>query len=213
MRARLYAAIRRLELLDVTKLLVGKVDRTKAIPGAMEVYQFHCPSAAELTTLVAGGFATSAIGSPTWIQSGQRHVVIAKASNNSSGSAQPVVGYVWFATADVLPADNFSRSPKLGTGFKLPPDAAFIFNAWTDPTHRGRGLLAAMVRHALSERLSAVSTIVTTADWTNRASLAAFAKIGMNDLGEIYRVRIGRRQFIHIPGAAAEINLVATTSP
>src|SRR5690606_26618570 len=106
------------------------------------------------------------------------------------------------------------RSEHLGTSLALPPECLFVYHAWTDPTHRGRGLVAAMLRTALSNRMLGGSELLTTVDWTNEASRRAFTKFGMRDCGLIWRCGRGRWQCSLLPRFERELGLrLAESAP
>ena len=88
-----------------------------------------------------------------------------------------VVGFSWIATGWIDSDENFSRTKSLGTGIRLPVDAAFVFHAWVCPEHRGKALLKSMITYALTEHFTDIERIVVTMDWINAASLAGLGQV------------------------------------
>ncbi len=148
--------------------------------------------AEELARLLDSNRAPSQIGSPQSMADGRRVVVAAFAGEN-------VVSFVWLAKQSVAATDNYSRARHLGTSIDLPPDTAFVFNAWTDPKHRGKRLIGALLTHAVENRILDTSSLVTSIDWTNEKSIRAFQFIGMRRLGTVIRIGRGRLQLSFVP--------------
>lgn len=125
-----------------------------------------------------------------------------------------MVAFAWFASRLVAADDNYSRSMHLGTSIDLPDGAAFVYNAWTDPDHRGRRLMATVLRHAIDHRAGGDGSLTTMIDWTNRPSFRAFQSLGMQKLGLVIRIGRGPLQVSLLPRAARRVGLcVAADAP
>ncbi|TWU62445.1 GNAT family N-acetyltransferase [Crateriforma conspicua] len=110
-----------------------------------------------------------------------------------------VASSMWIVTGRVPSEENFSRSVHLGTTVELPNRVGYIFNASTDPQHRGRRLIAAMCSQALDSRTIDVDHLMASIDWTNQPSMRAFRRFGMQSVGSVWRSGIGHIQFSRVP--------------
>ncbi len=191
-----YSIIRRLEIADATRLLylAAGDSRTTSLPPR---YELRTPQPDELLELIQSGKAPPSIGSSRNLTEQRRIVVIVTPE-------QEVISYLWLATQTVDAADNFSRSPHLGTSVVLPPRAAFLFNAWTHPDHRGKRLIGCMISHVIENRLAGTDTLMTTMDWTNDRSYRAFTHIGMRPIGTVIRLGRGPLQLSFLPRTATQ---------
>ncbi len=190
-----YQATRRAGLLDVVRLMTlpGDVHRKKfEVAG----YDFSMPTDVELRRAIDAGEVSPAVGLPSKLRDGKHRVVVARAGNDP---ASHVAAYLWLCSDRVDADDNFSRASHLGTSLQLPAGGAFIYNAWTSPQHRGRSLIAAMLEHAVTQHVLGAREFITTMDWTNESSRRAFAKLGMQDRGLIWRCGRGWLQFTLVP--------------
>ena len=95
-----------------------------------------------------------------------------------------VVAHDFLATGEVPARWNAGGRRFRGIGLDLAPGLAYLFKAWTAPALRGRGVHGALLGHALGALdAEGVEAVVTTADWTNDASLAGFARAGFERRG------------------------------
>ncbi len=194
-----YAVARRLQIADATRLLYlePKNFRTQALPAG---YLIRSPRAGELFELIQAGKAPTEIGSPRGM-SGQRRVVVITTPD------QQVVSFLWIAIESVNANENFSRARHLGTSVDLPPQAGFLFNAWTHPEHRGKRFISCMISYIIENRLAETDTLVTTMDWTNERSSQAFGHAGMKPIGTVVRLGRGPVQLSLLPRAASQLGL------
>jgi RimJ/RimL family protein N-acetyltransferase len=201
-----YASIRRLGVLDVTRLM-----HVSAIQGDGEVcpsgYEIRNAHVGELAELMNSGLAPEQLGDPDEIDGTRRAAILTFHEGR-------VVSFLWLAKDNVRGEDNFSRSPHLGTSIDMPDGAGFVYNAWTDPEHRGKRLIAAMLHWATDNRVMGTTSLLTMIDWTNSQSIRAFQHLGMQSLGSIYRVGRGPLQISVLPKSASNVGLrLATDAP
>jgi hypothetical protein len=103
-----------------------------------------------------------------------------------------LAAYIWLASGSIEAEHNRGRTAASGVALSFPADAAFVYKAYTRNEYRGRRLYAALLAGAMRE-LSAegVTRLITTADWTNDAALAACRRLGFVELGKIGRYACG----------------------
>ncbi len=190
----LYALMRRLSIMDITRLMhlrESDFRQQSLAPG----YSIRTIGASELSRLYRAGRVPAQIGKFNTRESDHRAIV-------AVFHCDRVVSFVWFARHSIKASDNFSRAEHLGTSIDLPVGTAFIFNAWTDPDHRGKRLVASVLAYAVHHRVVGACSLLTTVDWTNLPSLRAFEFIGMKRLGTIVRFGRGSLQLSVIPQVA-----------
>lgn len=202
----LYQLIQRLGVLDVTRLLhlpAGQC-REQEVPGGYEIRSIGQP---ELRQLLEEEKVSLQAGTPISLSDG-RHALVGAFHQGR------VVSFAWFAKESVNACDNFSRSPHLGTSIQMPDGTAFVYNAWTDQTHRGQRLVAAVLTWAMRDRICGAWSLLTTTDWTNEKSIRAFQHLGMQNVGLICRCGRGSVQLSIVPEASQGIGLsVANDAP
>lgn len=205
--ATLYRAIRRLHVMDVTCLLHTSPDYqsdTAVRPGIHPTLDGLIVRAIDLEELenlrhddrinpvVGTGIARTAASSEhgpgdQWLY--------------GIWQDDRVISFIWAATGYIPASENFSRSAHLGSSLHMPPHCGFLFNAWTDPEHRGRGLMASLLRALIHDDaldLNLQDWFATT-DWTNAASQSTFQKCGFQRVGRLYRIGRGRMQASVVP--------------
>lgn len=96
---------------------------------------------------------------------------------------------------------NVGSHPATATEIRLNEDAAFVFNVYTAPPHRGKGMMAAALNFASAElrRTRRTRWLVSTTDVTNAAARAGFRKCGFREVGRYYRYGIGNRSWGRYP--------------
>ncbi|MCO8120799.1 GNAT family N-acetyltransferase [Stieleria sp. TO1_6] len=206
-----YALSRRLGMIDVTGLYQLTADRL--IDGTVPTgYTIRTISPAELSDLIAGGMVHPQVGAAVhWDKPGRRLVAAFAESR--------MVSFTGLATQFVAGSDNYSRAIHLGTSIDLPAGTLFVYNAWTDPDHRGKRLLAALIRWAISNQidgapLDTARSLATMIDCANTASCRAFEKLGMQRLGWVVRMGRGPIQISLLPASASQAGLrVAADAP
>jgi ribosomal protein S18 acetylase RimI-like enzyme len=194
-----YRCIRRLGVVDITYLmhLPANECRYHARPVG---YQIRTITSGELASLLAAGRISEQVGKPQDLDDHRRSLVVAFAD-------QQVVSFVWFAKQAIEARDNYSRTVHLGTSVDMPDGTAYVYNAWTAPEHRGRRLVAAIVAHALRNRVAGAWSFLASIDWTNQKSMSAFEFIGMQKLGLVVRFGRGPLQLSLVPAAARRLGL------
>ncbi len=195
----LYRAVRRLSILDVTRLMHLPPNAGESLPVA-DGYEIRALPAGELRELIASQRVDTRVGDPGRLYDGRHALVVALRNDR-------VVSYVWFAHECVEASDNFSRASHLGTSIDLPDGSAFVYNAWTDPEHRGRRLIAAILSFAVRHRVAGACALLTSIDWTNGRSIRAFEHIGMISLGTVVRFGWGPLQVSLIPRRAQSLGV------
>lgn len=104
-----------------------------------------------------------------------------------------LVGYVWFAYAVAPHVD--------GIWVKVPPRAVYRFKAFVRPSHRGRGIAAAL--YGFADPLvgkAGLDTVVDCVAVQNLPSIAASLKSGSRPLGVLAYWRTRRRFLVlHSP--------------
>ncbi len=187
----LYRLIRRLGIMDVSRLMQLRKSDCRQTDLA-EGYDLRLVTAAELDRLLETGRVATQVGEPEILCDAGRAIVAAFQGDR-------VVSFLWLARDAISAADNYSRAPHLGTSLVLPEGTAFVFNAWTNPDHRGKRLIASLLAYAIGHQVLGANTLLTTIDWTNQKSIRAFGYLGMKKLGTIVRMGQGRLQFSLIP--------------
>ncbi len=80
----------------------------------------------------------------------------------------------------------------------LPRDGeAYVYDAYTEPAHRGQALFPALLRIVLAEAAAsgADRVLIFVLD-DNRASIRAIERVGFAMLARVCRVDVGRRSFL-----------------
>lgn len=89
----------------------------------------------------------------------------------------------------------------------------FVYNAWTDPDHRGKRLIAAVLSHVVKHRVGGARAWLTSIDWTNHRSIRAFEVLGMRTIGTVVRMGRGKVQLSLLPNLAHRALDVAGDAP
>lgn len=195
----LYAFIRRFGVMDVTRLMhvsTTQCDDTLCPEG----YEIRGAQMGELAELIRVGSAPQHLGDARNVDDARRAVILTFCGGR-------VVSFLWLATEAIPGTDNFSRAAHLGTSIEMPDGTGFVYNAWTDPEHRGKRLIAAMLNWATCNRVMGTKSLLTMIDWTNSRSIRAFEHLGMRSLGSIYRMGRGPLQVSLLPASAGKIGL------
>ncbi|MEO1527328.1 MAG: hypothetical protein AAFX06_18015 [Planctomycetota bacterium] len=191
--------VRHLGIVDVRWLLhapskhLSPTDRPRG-------YEIRCVPMGELAELIRAGRVDRRVGDYRRLENVDRRLVAA-----FQGSR--IVSFVWIANQTLPGVDNPNRSPHLATSIELPDGASFVYNAWTDPSHRGRRLVAALLRWALRNGVGGSWSLATMIDWTDEGACQAFDRIGLKKLGLVIRVGCGPLQFSLLPASAQSVGL------
>jgi len=119
-----------------------------------------------------------------------------------------LASYAWFALDSIEAEHNRGANPATGVGFTFPPNVAFMYKGFTVPRFRGRGLYGTIPQHAL-ELLSehGVTSILSTADWSNSAALSSCERIGFFPIGRVWVLGLNRFVLRGKPTAAAKLGI------
>jgi predicted GNAT family acetyltransferase len=200
----LYRGLRPLRLVDVTHLMHLPTCESRVNSNAPG-YEIRMLKSVELESHRQAGTAPNHIG--TIDDSNRRAIVVATKDGE-------IVSFLWLVRHCVDAKDNYARTAHLGTSIEMPAGTAFVYNAWTHPKHRGQGLVGTLAAYAIRNRVLSAWALLTSIDWTNRASLKAFEKLGMRSLGIVVRFGLGPLQFSVTPKSARRLGLrVAESAP
>jgi predicted GNAT family acetyltransferase len=206
-----YSVVRRLQVIDVTQLMHLAADDSDKVGVAESMsssgYSIRTVQEDELTLLLEENRVDKAVGDPNSLRDPRRVLVAAF-------YGEQVVSFLWIADEAVDSRDNYSRSEHLGTSIGMPDGTVFLYNAWTMPEHRGKRLIAALLRWTTQHRVCGARSCLTMIDWTNQSSIRAFEYLGMKRLGWVIRLGRGKLQFSIVPSKAKAFGLqVAQEAP
>ncbi len=201
-----YSLSRHLGILDVTWLMHLPAAVADSACVAAD-YTVRAVTAAELAELRCDGLVDPQVGEVRDLEKDGRMLV-------GAWSGPRLVAFAWFASRFVPGSDNYSRAIHLGTSIDLPAGTSFVYNAWTDPEHRGRRLMASILGWAMDHGVGGGNSLATMIDWTNRPSRRAFEKLGMRNVGLVVRLGRGPFQISLLPRRARQVGLrVAEDAP
>lgn len=99
-----------------------------------------------------------------------------------------LAAYAWFAIGSIEAEHNRSRSLESGVAISFPSEMAFMYKGFVHPEFRGRRLYGHICTGALeSLKQRGVTSIISTAEWTNHAALTSCRRAGFEELGLIWR--------------------------
>lgn len=202
----LYRGVRRAGVVDISRLmhLPASECRHRSRPDG---YQVHSVGKAELEDLLTRKLIPKQVGCPKDLLGDRRALVAAFHEDR-------VVSFAWFAKQTIDAKDNFCRTEQLGTSVDMPDGTAFVYNAWTDPEHRGKRLIAAVLSYALRNRVAGAWSYLASIDWINDKSIRAFTYLGMQSLGTVVRIGRGPLQVSLTPASARRLGLrIAEQAP
>lgn len=125
-----------------------------------------------------------------------------------------LASYAWYAFDLIEEQHNRGAKVELGTALSFPPDVAFLYKGFTHEDFRGQGLYRCLHRfalHALASR--GVRSILTTADWSNRAALRSCYALGFLGLGRIWRIGCGGRSIGFYPAVVNQYGIRVGACP
>ena len=115
-------------------------------------------------------------------------------------SKDRVAAYAWYALGSIEAEHNRGGTVSSGVAMSFPGDMAFMYKGFTHPDFRGRGLYGQINARALEAlRSHGVTTVISTADWTNWSALNSCWRLGYEDLGLIWRGGWGQWMFTRVP--------------
>jgi hypothetical protein len=119
-----------------------------------------------------------------------------------------LAAYIWLATGSIEAEHNRGRTAASGVPISFPANSVFVYKAYTRSEYRGRRLYAALLAGAMRELTSeGVTRLITTADWTNDAAVAACRRLGFRELGKIGRYACGGCSMTSRPPEARELGI------
>lgn len=119
-----------------------------------------------------------------------------------------LAAYIWLASGSIEAEHNRGRTAASGVPISFPPDAAFVYKAFTRTEFRGRRLYAALLAGAMQElACEGISRLISTADWTNEAAVTACRRLGFRELGRIGRYACGGCSMTTKPPEASELGI------
>ena len=125
-----------------------------------------------------------------------------------------LAGHLLLAWGGIEPEHNRGFRAELGFGIALPPQFAFLFNAYVLRTHRGDGLYRALLEH-IKEPLRQVGTegVIATTEWINTAALRSIRRAGFSSLGRCCRYGVGHHAWGNYPPGLRQRGLACNPSP
>ncbi|MEL6108659.1 MAG: hypothetical protein AAFU85_21850 [Planctomycetota bacterium] len=194
-----YALVRHFGVVDVRWLLHAP---SQHIAPAQQPagYEIRCVPMGELAELIRAGRVDRRVGDYRTLEHADRRLIAAYKGSR-------IVSFAWLANQTLAGRDNASRWRHLGTSVEVPDGSSFVYNAWTDPDHRGNRLVAALLRWALRNGVGGAWSVATMIDWTNDESKRAFQQLGMRRLGLVIRIGRGPLQFSLLPAAATSVGM------
>ncbi|HZZ28017.1 MAG TPA: hypothetical protein VFE46_08440 [Pirellulales bacterium] len=113
-----------------------------------------------------------------------------------------LVSYSWYATRCIEGAHH------LGIAMSYPRDMAYMYNAFTHPSFRGRRLYGIGIALALQElQRQGIPKLITTVEGSNFASLRSCYRIGFTNLGRMWTFGHGNRRFALTPKLARKMGI------
>ncbi len=178
--ARLYRVTQHLITCDVSRLMVLDRDEMREISVDSEArYRFLSPSDVEAFADDPANELSSEFSCR--LAAGRDRCYAALLRGR-------LAAYIWLATGSIEAEHNRGRTAASGVPISFPADAVFVYKAFTRSEFRGRRLYAALLAGAMQELASeGVARLITTADWTNDAAVAACRRLGFRELGKIGR--------------------------
>ena len=108
-------------------------------------------------------------------------------------AGEHLAAYAWYALGSIEAELNRGDTMASGVAMSFPDNVAFMYKGFTHPNFRGKGLYGYVNAKGLEVlQLHGVSTVVSTADWTNWSALNACWRIGYRGLGLVWRGGWGR---------------------
>lgn len=119
-----------------------------------------------------------------------------------------LAAYAWYALGSIEAEQNRGDTVSTGVAMSFPDNMAFMYKGFTHPDFRGKGLYGYVNAKALEElQARGVSTVISTADWTNWSALNACWRIGYQNLGLVWRGGWGRLMFTVAPRKGKSLHI------
>ncbi len=119
-----------------------------------------------------------------------------------------LASYAWYALQSIEPEQNRGSHRASGVGFSFPPNMAFMYNGYTLSKFRGRGLYRKIQQAAFALLEGhGVTTILSTADWSNAAALKSCNRLGFRPIGRVWVGGLGDRVWRKRPAAASKYGI------
>lgn len=116
--------------------------------------------------------------------------------------ADAMAAFAWLAIGNVAPEFNHNGDLQAGLPVLLPPDTGFVYNVYVLPRYRGRRLYGSIMRElAQVMRTRGVTRLILTTDATNTSSLRALQRMGFQDLGKAWLLRVGPFSMARYPSS------------
>lgn len=110
--------------------------------------------------------------------------------------------YGWYAFDCIEGEHNF------GVPMSFPSDTAYMYNGFTHPDFRGLRLHGQTMGLALRAlKKYEVSSLVSTVDWTNQASIRSCDRLGYQRLGRLVTFRRDRSTIVGTPERAKRLGI------
>ncbi len=111
-----------------------------------------------------------------------------------------LASYAWFALGSIEAEHNRGEKLNSGVAMSFPEELAFMYKGFTYPEFRGKGLYGHVSTKALQGlQPHGVSTVISTADWSNESALKSCWRLGFKDLGLVWRAGVGPLMVTHAP--------------
>ena len=119
-----------------------------------------------------------------------------------------LAGYAWYAFEGIQAKYNRGGDENSGVALTFPRHMTFMYKGFTHKKFRGRGLYGLLQQNALSLFSSlGITTLLSTADWTNEAALASCTRLGFQPVGRIWVAGLLGETFRKIPAGAKTIEV------
>ena len=181
----IYKAIQRLMTLDVTHLMRLDLEHTVLPSAAPSNFVFRFLTAddirhfAEMQNELSAEFADR-------VESGRDFCFAALSKGQ-------LAGYAWYAIGSIEAEHNRGGSLDSGVAMSFPDHMAFMYKGFVHPEFRGKGLYGHINARALEQlEPRGVTSVISTADWSNQSALNCCWRLGYQNLGLIWRGGWGR---------------------
>lgn len=103
-----------------------------------------------------------------------------------------LVAFAWTTLGDVDACSNHDGKPETGLPICLASDAAYIFNVYVSPEHRGYRLYAALISHSAQIlRAQGIKRFVLATEGTNTNALRSVERMGFKKVAYTSFFKLG----------------------